>query len=127
MPRKLNPTQTVSCANCGAVFETRHNGRFCPVKQTPGARRKASPCQRVFAKRMEVEGKLLAPFVKAWIAGRGGGHSGSHPVAGKCLTEITSIVRILLEADKAANRPSPIPYVESLFREGYYIDRARRG
>lgn len=122
MPRAKKTAVAVLCANCGASFETRHNGRFCPAPK--GVRQ--SPCQRAFAKRMEVEGKLLAPFVKAWIAGKGGGHKGSHDVVGPCLTEITSIVRILLNADKAAGRPSPIPYAESLLREGLYIDRTRR-
>lgn len=116
MGRKRKEPHDAVCANCGTAFETTRAARFCAEK-----------CRYAFNARARTEGAAVIAFVKAWIAGKGGGRRGSHPVAGKCLTEITSIVRILIEADKAANRPSPIPYVESLFHEGYYIDRNRRG
>lgn len=115
MPRPLKAPVTTSCAECGATFETtRSNARFC------------STAHRVeFGRRAAKEGALVIAFVKAWIAGKGGGHRGSHPVVGPCMTEITSIVRSLLEADAKAvpPRPSPIGYAESLLAESKYIDR----
>lgn len=75
---------------------------------------------------MASRGKVIAPYVMAWIAGRGGGHSGSHPVAGKCLSEITSIVRDWIDEDVAAGRPPIIEYVEKLFGTGFlYMDRRK--
>lgn len=113
MPRPKKAAVATSCAECGATFATtRSNARFCTKEH-----------RVAFARRSEKEGALVIAFVKAWIAGKGGGHRGSHPVVGPCMTEITSIVRDLLERDREAGRPSPIGYAESLLAESKYIDR----
>ncbi len=76
---------------------------------------------------MAARGKVLAPYVMAWVAGRGGGHRGSHPTAGKALSEITNIAREFLDEDKAAGRPPVLDYVGELFSTGFlYCDRRRR-
>lgn len=117
MGRKAKPAVEQSCANCGATFSTpRHNARFCP----------ATKCSRQFRRRMEDRGRALAPFVMAWIEGRGGGHAGTHPVAGPAMKEITAIAREFIDQDREEGRPSTIAYVESLLAESLYIDRKRR-
>lgn len=113
MPRKPKQLLTVVCADCGGSFETtRTDARFC-----------CDAHKTRFGNRMAARGKVLAPYVMAWIAGRGGGYAGTHPVAGPAMREITSIARSFIDEDKAAGRPSTIGYVESLLADGLYIDR----
>jgi len=115
MPRKKIDALDAVCADCGGSFQTRRqNARFCCPAH-----------QQAFSNRMATRGKVLAPYVMAWIAGRGGGHAGTHPVAGPAMREITAIARGFIDEDKAAGRPSTIGYVESLLAEGLYIDRKR--
>jgi hypothetical protein len=113
MPRKRKEPVAAVCADCGVTFTTgRSDARFCcPAHQL------------AFGNRMASRGKVLAPYVLAWIAGRGGGHAGTHPVAGPAMREITAIARGFIDEDKEAGRPSAIGYVESLLAEGLYIDR----
>jgi hypothetical protein len=116
MGRKRKEAVEALCAECGVSFTSpRDNARFCSAAH-----------QRAFQNRMAARGKVLAPFVLAWIAGRGGGHAGTHPVAGPSMREITAIARDFIDEDKAAGRPSAIGYVESLLAESLYCDRKRR-
>lgn len=74
-----------------------------------------------------LRGKVMAPYVLAWIDGRGGGHAGTHPVAAKALSQITSIARGFIDEDKAAGRPDAISYMESVLADGrLYVDRKRK-
>jgi hypothetical protein len=112
----------IVCAECGATFESnRENARFCS-----GAH------QIEFANRMAKRGKIVMPYLMAWIEGRGGGNSAVHPVAGKAMRELTSIVRDFLEEDRKPcderpnGRPPATDYAESLFASGFlYCDRKR--
>lgn len=107
------------CAYCGQSFlSNRFRKRFCNVAAD-------HDCPKAFARLMEKRGKVILPFVMAWLEGKGGGHSGVHPVAAQAMRELTSIGRIFLDEDKTAGRPPMIPYVESLLAEGLYIDRRR--
>jgi len=115
MPRLAKTPVSVVCADCGEAFTTtRSDARFCSTAH-----------KTRFANRMTARGKVLAPYVMAWIAGRGGGHAGTHPVAGPAMREITSITRGFIDEDKEAGRPSAIGYVEGLLANGLYIDRKR--
>lgn len=115
MPRPKKIALDALCHECGATFQTTRGARFCcPVHQV------------AFGNRMAARGKVFAPYVMAWISGKGGGHRGSHPVVGKCLSEITAIVREFIDEDKAAGRPPSTAYAEALFAEGFlYCDRKR--
>jgi hypothetical protein len=76
---------------------------------------------------MAARGKVVMPYLLAWIAGRGGGNTPAHPVAGPSMRELTQIVRGFLDEDIADNRPVATDYAEKLFATGYlYIDRKGR-
>jgi len=116
MPRSKKAPETRVCQFCGSQFQSVRAGRFCP----------GTDHQVQFANLLTKRGKLVAAYVQAWIEGRGGGHAGSHPVAGKCQSEITAIARGWIEEDRAAGRPSMIAYVEDIFDAGFlYMDRRR--
>lgn len=68
----------------------------------------------------------MAPYVLAWVEGKGGGHSGVNPLAAQAMRELTAIARGYIDEDRAASRPSSLCYVESLFADGMrYFDRQR--
>jgi hypothetical protein len=73
---------------------------------------------------MAARGKVVMPYLLAWIAGKGGGNTPQHPVSGKAMKELTSIVRTFLDEDREENRPPATDYAESLFASGFlYCDR----
>lgn len=81
---------------------------------------------RQFNNRRLTRGAVILPFVMAWIEGKGGGNTPTHPTAGPSMREVTQIVRSWIDEDRAAGRPSMIPYVETLFADGLlYCDRRR--
>ena len=112
MATKRKAPEIASCAECGTAFETTRKARFC-----------CDDHKAEYRKRLAIRGKVLTPYVLAWIEGRGGGHAGTHPVGGPSMREITSIARSFIDEDRKKGRPSAIPYVERLLAEGLYIDR----
>ena len=116
MPRKPRTPLPVVCEDCGQSFNTtRTDARFCSAAH-----------QRRYRNRMAARGAVLAPYVMAWIAGRGGGHAGTHPVAGPAMREITSIARGFIDEDVEAGRPPVRDYVAAMLANGdRYIDRKR--
>jgi len=122
MPRRQKTPTIAVCANCGQSFETIRPARFCPTDR-PG---KASRCQQAYANRLALRGKIMAPYVLAWLEGRGGGHTKPHPIAGDAMRELTQIGRDFIEEDREARRPPATSYLESLLADGFrYCDRRK--
>lgn len=120
MPSTPKTPVSAQCPQCGHSFEVRRGRRFCPPRD-------GKSCQVDFNNRMAAEGKILAPLVKAMLATRGGGHRPALPISGLARSEVTRIVKMLNDADKAAGRPPVHLYVQSLFDGGtLYMDRCRR-
>jgi len=110
---KITPVER-TCAECGAVFLNARKAAFC------------SPAHhRRFNNRRLSRGAIAQPFLMAWIEGKGGGHSGVNPVSARAMRELTVIVRCWIDEDRAAGRPSLIPYVDALMADSLYIDRKR--
>lgn len=116
MPRKAKTPVERVCAECGAIFSNTRKASFC----TPEHHRR-------FHNRRTARGAVVLPYLMAWIEGKGGGHTAPHPLAGKAMKELTSIVRGWIEEDRAADppRPSLIPYIEALMADTLYVDRMR--
>lgn len=119
MPRAAKPSEIASCAECGIAFETRRGASFC-----------CDDHRIAHERRRTARGKVMAPYVLAWIEGKGGGHSGVNPTAAKAMRELTSIAREYIDEDRAANngkgRPSSLLYVEGLLKDGArHFDRKR--
>jgi len=115
MPRAAKQSGIASCAECGAAFETRRGASFC-----------CDDHRIAHERRRTARGKVMAPYVLAWIEGKGGGHSGVNPTAAKAMRELTSIAREYIDEDRAAGRPSTLGYVEGLLKDGArHFDRKR--
>jgi hypothetical protein len=115
MPRVKNAPQIASCAECGCSFPTTRGATFC-----------STPHRVAHERRRMARGKVLAPYVLAWIEGKGGGHSGVDPIAAKAMRELTAIARGYVDEDRKAGRPSALAYMETLLADGArYFDRQR--
>jgi len=123
MARKQKALRDVLCANCGNAFQTASESvRFCP--KSPGAKRSA--CAVAFARRSETRGKVVMPYLMAWLEGRGGGNTPAHPVAGWAMKEMTQMVRDFIDEDRAEGRPPSTLYAETMQATGtLYIDRRK--
>lgn len=114
MPRAAKTSVERACAECGAIFASTRKATFC--NREHAAR---------FNNRRIERGRVIVPYVMAWIDGKGGGHSGVNPIAAKAMRELTAITRTWIDEDRAAGRPSMLPYVDALMADTLYVDRRR--
>lgn len=117
------PAQAVQqrvCPNCGGQFAAGGRGlgkTFC-----------SKDCRVDFNNRAKAEGAVVIALAKCWTQNR-------HAKPGTreaelCRTarsELTEILRMMLDADADAGRPPVADYVETLFASGtLYCDRTRK-
>lgn len=114
------PTNTVenrSCLRCTAEFEPKRDwSNFC-----------SPACRLAFHNRMNAEGSVLGPLVKAWTATR---HAKEGTEEAKICAwarqQVTEIARTFLDEDEEAGRGSAVDYVRKQMKSGFlYVDRRR--
>lgn len=113
------PQQRV-CPNCSATFAAGGRGlgkTFC-----------SKDCRVDFNNRAKAEGAVVIALAKCWTQNR-------HAKPGtreaelcrQSRSELTEILRMMLDADEEAGRPPVADYVETLFNSGtLYVDRTRK-
>lgn len=116
----LAGAQQRSCPNCGGHFAAGGRGlgkTFC-----------SSDCRMAFNNRAKAEGSVIIALAKCWTQNR-------HAKPGtreaelcrQSRSELTEILRMMLDADEEAGRPPVADYVETLFASGtLYVDRTRK-
>lgn len=113
------PVATRVCPNCSVTFPKGGRGMgktFC----TPA-------CRTAFNNRAKSEGAVIVALAKCWTLNR-------HAKPGtreaelcrKSRSELTEILRMMLEADQDAGRPPVTDYVEVLLQDTMYVDRCRK-
>lgn len=112
--------QQRSCPNCGGKFAAGGRGlgkTFC-----------SKDCRVAFNNRAKAEGAVVIALAKCWTENR-------HAKPGtreaelcrQSRSELTEILRLMLDADADAGRPPVADYVETLFNSGtLYCDRTRK-
>ena len=114
------PVSAKLCPNCGGTVPAGGRGlgrTFC-----------SSTCRTSFNNRAKAEGAVVIALAKCWTQNR-------HAKPGtreaelcrQSRSELTEILRCMLDADADAGRPPVADYVESLFASGtLYCDRTRK-
>jgi endogenous inhibitor of DNA gyrase (YacG/DUF329 family) len=102
------------CPNCGATPERKSakgpRPTFC-----------SKECKRSHNNRLLVEGRAMAPFVKAWRIDRGQGE-----IAQKSLAQMCEIADLFNAQDLELGRPRADIYAATILVEGTrYFDRQR--
>lgn len=101
------------CAECGTSFvPARPQQQFCE-----------SAHKIAFQNRAAAEGRAVIALAKAWRASRNS--AANRELGSKCLSELAAILDLFNSDDRAAGRPSPMIYAESLLKQGRFIDRRR--
>jgi hypothetical protein len=73
------------------------------------------------------EGASVVPLLKAWAAGRGGGHTTADPRAREAMRELTRLAKDLNDEDRRRGRPGALAYYSHLTSDGsLYFDRKRK-
>lgn len=111
------------CPNCGGTPVRRSTRgptpKFCESKGVDARGRLM--CKREFETRAIVEGRALAPLLKAWRIDRGSGE-----IAQRSFAQVCQIVDQFNAADAKANRPRADLYAAKLLAEGtMFFDRQR--
>jgi hypothetical protein len=106
------------CPNCGGpVVKRSARGpmpKFCDAKGK-------GVCKRAFETRAIVEGRALAPLLKAWRIDRGSGE-----IASGAFAQVCQITDQFNAADNAAGRPRADLYAAKLLADGtMFFDRQR--
>lgn len=107
------------CPECGTSFAAGGRGlgkTFC------------SKAHRLaFNNRAKAEGAVIIALAKAWTLNRHA-PSGTREaeICRSARSELTEILRMMLDADAAAGRPPITDYVEGLMRDTFYCDRTRK-
>lgn len=111
--------KTRECLNCPTVFEVRggrHKGQlYCSDK-----------CRNAAGNRDAAQGKPLMPLLKAWRLSRNS--PSRRALGGQCLDEISRIIDMLIDDDRADGRTTPKLFeaAEARLAMGNYMDRERR-
>lgn len=111
--------EMVECLNCPAKFEAvggRHAGRrYCSDK-----------CRNAAGNRDAAQGKPIMPLLKAWRLSRNSARR--RAIGGQCLDEISRIVDLMIDDDRADGRTSEKIFAaaEARLAMGPYMDRERR-
>jgi endogenous inhibitor of DNA gyrase (YacG/DUF329 family) len=115
----LAPVPARLCPNCGDPVPAGGRGlgrTFC-----------SKDCRVAFNNRAKAEGAVVIALAKCWTANR-------HAKPGtreadlcrRARSELTEILRMMVDADEEAGRPPVADYVETLLRDTLYCDRTRK-
>jgi endogenous inhibitor of DNA gyrase (YacG/DUF329 family) len=115
----LAPVPARQCPNCGKDVPAGGRGlgrTFC-----------SKDCRVSFNNRAKAEGAVVIALAKCWTHNR-------HAKPGtreaelcrRSRSELTEILRMMLDADAEAGRPPVTDYVETLLRDTLYCDRTRK-
>jgi endogenous inhibitor of DNA gyrase (YacG/DUF329 family) len=108
------------CPNCGNSFAAGGRGlgkTFC-----------GKQCRMDFNNRAKAEGAVIIALAKCWTQNRHAKpDTREAELCRQSRSELTEILRMMLDADADAGRPPVADYVETLFASGtLYVDRTRK-
>jgi hypothetical protein len=84
-------------------------------------------CRVAFNNRAKAEGAVIITYAKAWTQNRHAKPGTREAeICRRARSELTEILRMMLDADEAAGRPPIGDYAEQLMRDTLYCDRTRK-